>query len=177
MSDIGISFDATLPLDWEVETSVSASALEQRRYSNISLLKALAAIEAVTQESDDIPVSMRKDMERMESKLDMLLMLVARLAQDATPLPPDHEISLSQGQITWKESSPTLPGAGQALRIRLFLSPRIPQPLVLQVVVVGSMQGEIEADFTSVDDELGEWLTRTIFRYHRRAVHAKANSA
>lgn len=177
MNDIGISFDATLPLDWEVEVPVSSSILEQRRYGNISLLKALAAIEAAAQESDDIPVSMRKDMERIESKLDMLLMLVAKLAQDAMPLPPDHEVSLSQGKITWKESSSTLPSVGQMLKIRLFLSPRIPQPLVIQAVVGNSIPGEISANLVGLDDEMGEWLTRTIFRYHRRAVHARVNSA
>ena len=172
MNDTGISLDATLPLDWEEETSVITSILEQRRHGNLNLLKALAAVETATKESDDVPESMRKSLERVESKLDVLLMLVAQLTLDAAPLPSDREISLSQACISWKEPSSNTPLAGQTLKIRIFLSPRIPQPLVVRAIVRNSESGQISADLSGLDEELSEWLTRTIFRYHRRAVHA-----
>ncbi len=173
MNDTGISLDANLPFDWEEENSVSSSMLEQRRHGNISLLKALAAIESAAQENEDVPESMRKGLERIESKLDMLLMLVARVAQETMSLPPDREVSLSQTHIHWTEPSPPRLQAGQMLKIRLFLSPRLPQPLVMQAIVGNHVSSRISADLVGLDEELGEWLTRTIFRYHRRAVHAR----
>lgn len=173
MSETGISLDATLPLSWMVESPLSSSTLEQRRHGNISLLKALAVIETATQERDETPEAVRKHLERVESKLDVLLMLVAKLALDATQLPADCDVMLSPAQIAWQTQEALLPTAGQTVTIKLFLSPRVPQPLVLQAIVREAGAGETHADLQEIDDELEEWLTRTIFRHHRRAVHAR----
>ncbi len=171
MSDTTVSLDASLPLAWEDAGQVSHAALEQRKLTNLSLLKALAAIDAAMQERDEVPEAMRKHLERVESKLDVLLMLVA-LTLNSTPLPPDCEIKLSPTQISWKPGR-DLPSVGQTIAIQLFLTPRIPQPLVLQAIVRNSGCDEVCADLLGMDEELDEWITRTIFRHHRRAVHAR----
>jgi hypothetical protein len=173
MSDSVISLDASLPLAWEASGLLSSSASEQRNHANLSLLKALAAIDAATQERDEAPEAIRKHLERVESKLDVLLMLVAKLTLDNTQLPPECEVKLSPTHISWKPHPDSLPVEGRSVAIRLFLTTRIPQPLVLQAVVRNSGSDEICADLTGVDEELDEWITRTIFRYHRRAVHAR----
>lgn len=172
MSDTAISMDASLPLAWEDASQVSHTVLEQRNLANLGLLKALAAIDVAMQERDEAPETMRKHLERVESKLDVLLMLVAKLTLDNTQLPPDCEVKLSPAQISWKPNQ-NLPGVGQTIAIRLFLTTRIPQPLVLQAVVRNSGSDEIRADLLGLDEELDEWITRTIFRHHRRAVHAR----
>jgi hypothetical protein len=173
MSDSVISLDASLPLAWEDAGQVSQPALEQRSHANLSLLKALSAIDAATQERDEAPEAMRKHLERVESKLDVLLMLVAKLTLDNTQLPLDCEVKLSPTQISWKPHQSSLPSVGQTIAIRLFLTIRVPQPLVLQAVVRNSGSDEVRADLLGLDEELDEWITRTIFRYHRRAVHAR----
>ncbi len=173
MSDTGISLEATLPLQWESGPAFSPILRDQHRHANLSLLRALASIETVPQERDETPEAIRKHIDHIESKLDLLLTLVAKLSLDAIQLPPEHKIVLSQTQISWHPGELPHPEIGQAVQIRLFLSPRVPQPLILDGIVISIEAGEILATLQNLDEEMNEWLMRTIFRYHRRAVHAR----
>ena len=177
MSETGISIDSSLPLGWEPESAPSAAITELRCQSNIALMQALTTIESSAQDHEhNMPEAVRKSLERVESKLDVLLLLVAKLTREAIELPPEKPVNLHPDRITWQETSATPPKVSQTLLIRLFLSPRIPQPLLLPVTVcevIPQTEGvRVIADFCEISEESMEWITRTIFRYHRRAVQA-----
>lgn len=173
----GISIEATFPLDWEAGSGHSAIAPEIRGHGNIALLQALAAIDSLAHDFEhDVPEIVRKSIDRLETKLDVLLMLVADLSRKSTSVPAERPVILSADCISWIENSLLLQ-VGQSILIRLFLSPRIPQPLFLQATVreVTPLPDSVQvtASLDEADEEMSEWLTRTIFRYHRRALHAR----
>lgn len=178
MNEAGISIEAALPLDWQPESIPSPAIVELRKLGNIALLQALAAIESSVPHDleHDLPEAVRRSLERIESKLDIVLMLVAGLARESAALPPEKAVSLYADRIEWQESAAP-PHREQSLLIRLFLSPRIPLPLLLHAVVKETSPGagttHVVASLNEPDEELNEWLTRTIFRYHRRALHAR----
>lgn len=173
----GISIEATLPLDWNSDPAFSPAAVEMRKHGNIALLQAFAAIDSISHEHEhDVPEAVRKSLDRIESKLDVVLMLLANLSRQSPTLPQDKPVSLHSDRISWLENM-TTPQIGQPLLVRLFLNPRIPQPLFLQATVqeVNQQSSAVQviATLNETDEELNEWLTRTIFRYHRRALHAR----
>jgi hypothetical protein len=177
MDEAGISIEVTLPLDWQLDPTPSPSTLELRRQGNIAILQALAAMESAAHDLEhDLPEAVRKSMDRIESKLDVVLMLIAGLARQSTALPQERPVNLYVDRICWQEDAAP-PQIGQLLLVRIFLSPRVPQPLSLQAVVKEtnpqSNTVQVVAALDESDEELSEWLTRTIFRYHRRALHAR----
>lgn|SRR3990167_1440276 len=173
-----VCLEASLPLGWTVERETSAATLDLRRHGNIALLRSLAAIEsAVPEHEHDLPEAMQKNLEHLESKLDLVLVLLAGLARTGTDMPPEKPVTLFSDHIVWKEAADSAPIEGQHLLISLYLNPRLPQPLQLLAAVTEadtqSGYAHISAQFDQLDDELGEWLTRTLFRHHRRALHAQ----
>lgn len=180
MDETCISLDATLPLSWTLHQNPSSTWSEELLQSNISLLKALSAIEAAHEREQDIPDSTRKALERIESKLDVLLLLVAKLSSENSVPPTIRQVSLCRDHISWHESESQLPTIGSSVCIKVFLNPRIPQPLILHGNISSANPSGsdvlIRANFDVTDHEMLDWLDRTIFRYHRRAVHAQRHS-
>lgn len=178
MSESGISIEATLPLDWLPADSLLPASIESMRQDNIALLQALAAMDGLSHEHEhDTPeAGAAKRLERMESLLDIVLILVAGMARQTAPLPPEKLVRLYSNSIVWQENTKP-PQIGQPVLVRLFLNQRIPQPLQLRCVVkeVGNLPESVHAMamFDNCGEEMDEWLTRTIFRYHRRALHAR----
>lgn len=175
----GISFEATLPLEWATLPSLTLANSELQRQGNVALLRALSAIETVVPEHELHAEASQKALERIEAKLDIVFLLVARLAGAAALLPPEKKIILSAEQVIWQESG-NLPAIGQTVQVSLTLNPRLPQPLLLPVSIKELRENEsgaeVVATLQACGDELKEWLTRTIFRYHRRALQARKHS-
>lgn len=177
-SATGVSLQAPLPFAWCVEQQASATVLDLRRHGNIAILRALAVIESTGPEREhDLPDGVQKSLDHLESKLDLVLLLVAELTRAGASLPPEKPVTLFSDHIVWIDNGDNAPMAGQHILLNLYPSLRLPQPLQLSATVSNvDMQpgvSHISARFDELDDELGEWLTRTIFRYHRRALQAR----
>lgn len=175
-----ISLDASLPLICSFHQNPSLNWPEEVLQGNISLLKALSAIEAAHERDQDIPESTRKALERIESKLDVLMLLVAKMASENSVPPTMRHVSLCRDHISWHETGNATPAIGSSVCIKVFLSPRIPQPLILHGNTSSTKPLDsgflIRVNFEITDNEMLDWLDRTIFRYHRRAVHAIRHS-
>jgi hypothetical protein len=176
--DDGVFFEASLPLGWAPEHALGTAESEMRRNTNIALLRALASLEAQSADHEgDKQDAMQKMLERVESKLDLVLVLLAGGVHRPAAIPHEKNVTLYSRIVRWDEPSDTAPGLGQRILVSLYLSPRLPQPLLLSAQVdtvdAGSEKAVVTARFTAADDESGEWLTRTIFRYHRRALQAR----
>jgi Atypical PilZ domain, cyclic di-GMP receptor len=171
----GISLEATLPLAWVKAEQLSHANLELRTQTNIALLRSLAAIDVPPPEHDTHGEPIHKALERVEAKVDMTLLLVARLMGATMSLPTETQVTLSNQRITWLESGKP-PAVGLQLVVDVYLNARIPQALHLPVAVIEVQKQEngvkVVADLQEVVTEFEEWLTRTIFRYHRRALQA-----
>ncbi|GBG13164.1 flagellar motor protein MotA [Novimethylophilus kurashikiensis] len=174
----GISFEATLPLGWVAEDVVSQAQAEMRSNTNAALLRALASLEVQSAEHEgDKQDVLQKALERVESKLDLVLVMLAGGVQGSSLMPAEKPVTLYPHAARWMESSATLPQPGQRILLSIYLSARLPQPLLLsaevKTVETGNEKNVVTVIFSALDEVSEEWLTRTIFRYHRRALQAR----
>lgn len=175
----GLLLEATLPLEWIDAPTMTQASSELQHQGNVALLRALSAIETSLPEHEVHAEATQKALERVEAKLDIVFLLLSRLASTSVTFPPEKPVTLSSNTITWTESG-SAPVVGQSLQVTLYLNPRLPQPLHLPVTIndlrTKDSGVEVVGTLQSVGDELEEWLTRTIFRYHRRALQARKQS-
>lgn len=175
----GISLEATLPLEWLPLPQLTLANTELQRQGNVALLRALASIETTVPERELHAEATQMALERVEAKLDIVFLLIARLAGARALLPQEINVMLSSTQITWLDTEKT-PSIGQMVQIGLYLNPRLPQPLLLTASIKEVLEKEggkeVIATLQDTGAELEEWLTRTIFRYHRRALQARKQS-
>lgn len=169
----GITYQASLPLSWGEVPQPTLATLIASRHSNIALLRTLAALEASVPERDhELDTHAAKALERLETKLDIALNMLAQLAARDISMPATTPIVLGARQVEWHGNTPQ-PAQGQYVAITLYLSPRLPQPLRLYSRIVVSENGRCLAKFLDQDAEFDEWMTRTLFRYHRRGLQAR----
>lgn len=171
----GVSFHATLPLIWRTKSAPSDDEITVWMYDNVTLLRALATIEAFQPENEvESATGTGKALQRLEFKIDLTLNLMAKLLTQSIVLPPAHPVFLSADGMEWICGEHT-PMQGEDILISTFISPKLPQPLVLPAKVAAVRKEEcgtrIYATFTHLNEEARDWLSRTVFRNHRRAIH------
>ena len=143
------------------------------RYSNISLLRGLATLEAAPMERDhEADTHLTKAIERLESKLDIALTMLAHVTMRNVEMPAPKLVSLGARTVEWLSDLP-LPASGDHILISLYLSPRLPEPLQLHARIISSTGSRCVAALMDEDPEFEEWMTRTLFRYHRRGLQAR----
>ncbi|HET8755005.1 MAG TPA: PilZ domain-containing protein [Solirubrobacteraceae bacterium] len=124
-------------------------------------------------ESSELDANRQSDLERIESKVDVLLGMVARLAAGARPPGPPRRLRLFAQGLEWEASAPE-PPAGQAGIVHLQVNPAFPQRLVLPGAVAGVRRGAdgdwVQFRFEGIGDRVVAMLERLIFRRHRRQV-------
>jgi hypothetical protein len=169
----GITYQASLPLSWRKEPAPSVSMLTAWRYSNISLLRGLATLEAAPMDRDhEADTHLAKALERLENKLDIALTMLAHVTMRNIEMPAPQPVSLGARNVGWL-SDQSLPASGDHVLISLYLSPRLPEPLQLHARIISSAGGRCVAALMDEDPEFEEWMTRTLFRYHRRGLQAR----
>jgi hypothetical protein len=173
----GVSYRATLPIGWRsLAGEPTQEEVQVWMYGNVTLLHALATIETHPSEKEtEVSAATAKILERLESKVDLALNLVARLLAQSTVLPATCPAILTAETLEWR--SVEAPAQHAFLVISAYLSPKLPLPLMLpaRVEALGTEPGgsRVFARFTHLDEDTLEWLSRTIFRYHRRAIHTQ----
>lgn len=176
---LGIQFEATLSLSWSALAPMTLANSELQQQGNIALLRALSSIETAIPEPELHAETTQKTLERIEAKLDIVFLLLAQLAGNQVQLPREKKLALAATQITWAEPD-KVPATGQEIQVEIYLNPRLPQALKLVALVIElhEKEGEtlVTATLQNAGEELTEWLTRTIFRYHRRALQARKQS-
>ena len=175
-----ITFQTTMPLAWEVPGAPDEVTLAAWRHDNIVLLRALATLESMAPDKEREPEqALGKALERMEAKVDIMLALLARLINQQTMPPASCPLTLAAQRVEWACPAISAPPADSRVLLKLYLSPKLPEPLRLWVKVATQPAGAESADcyclaeFLDEDAEFEEWMTRTLFRYHRRALQAR----
>lgn len=165
----GVHISANLPLQWQSRDTFSAEELADWMHGNVVVLQALDRLESVGKEGDP---EHRVDhhVARLEAKLDLTLTLVGELLRRQTPLPPSVAVVLGSETLAWQAHGDAPHGTGV---VALYLSPRLPWPLTLPVEIIGAHAGTVRAKLTHLSEEAQDWLDRTLFRHHRREVHAR----
>ncbi len=168
----GITYQASLPLSWRDTPVPDDATLALARHANLTLLHALAVLESVTEKDHDVDPVMSKAVIRLEAKLDIALSLITRLISGQLALPASFALTMGVDRIEWRGAE-QIPGPGTLILLSLYLSPRLPEPLQLYARVGAAQNDGCVAEFLDHDEEHEEWITRTLFRYHRRALQAR----
>lgn len=168
----GITYQADLPLHWQYEAAPSGAALALARHANMALLHALTTLESAADKDHDADPAVTKAVDRLEAKLDIALGLLSKLVAQQMELPASIPVTLGVHQIEWRGAS-DLPVVNSIIMLNLHLSPKLPEPLHLYARVMTSQTALCAAEFLDRDEELEEWITRTLFRYHRRTLQAR----
>lgn len=169
----GVFYSADLPLSWTPLDQLQPAQTEQWQHHGVALLRALSVIETPVSELEkDATSAAGKAMERLEAKLDLTLSLMMQLVRQHTAPPPSCAVTLRASSVEWRGGN--APETGQPILLSLHLSPKLPQPLVLPArvaAVEATANGiRVRADFIRLNEELAEWLERTLFRFHRRSI-------
>lgn len=169
----GVFYAAELPLSWTALDYLQEPQAEQWQHDSVALLRALAVFEAPVAETDrDVSSAAGKSMERLEAKLDMALNLMMQLVRQQVELPAPHSVILRAHSMEWVGE--TVPETNQSILVSLYLSPKLPQPLCIPATVVAldktNTSTRVQAKFTHLNQEMEDWLERTLFRFHRRSI-------
>jgi hypothetical protein len=175
-SQSGVTYEGNLPLSWEPLTGVAPAEAADWMHSDAVLLHALSTMEAAVSDPEgELAGARGKALERVEAKLDLALDLLAKLLFKSSPRPFSADVVLSASSLQWRTPHP--PAAGEQVLIKLYLKPSLPLPITLPAritdVAPGDMDARVQAEFVSLSDEVQDWLERTVFRYHRRAIQAR----
>lgn len=170
----GIDYAARLPLGRaSLPSPPDEAEIECWMSEACALLRVLAGLEAPPVEREGEPAC-GKTLERLEAKLDLALGLMMRFARAQDALPPAVPSVLGPTGLTWEDEREQPLRAGEPVLLSLHLSPRLPLPLTLpaEVTAVERLPGgvRISARFTGLSEETRDWLERTLFRFHRRAI-------
>lgn len=168
----GVYLEAKLPLSWQAVSNFDDDHLERWMHADAALLRALAVLEGNPAETErDLSTPTNKALDRLEAKIDLTLALVIQLLGGQTDLPPARHAVLRAATLVWTADEAPAAGAGV---VSLYLSPKLPLPLMLPAhiaEIAPSPSGfRIRAGFAHLDEEVQDWLERTVFRHHRRAV-------
>jgi hypothetical protein len=155
----GVHFLAHLPLAWH--GVLQQSAFEATRY-----LAVLAEFESSSEERNHAQ-------DALHAKLDLMLLWTAKNASHNLPLPKDAVIGLET--IAWADSAALPIGAHGALAISL--SHILPFSLQLPAEIISCTHMDqayvVTARLLLKEEALRDWFERTVFRNHRRIVHAE----
>ncbi|TCV90146.1 PilZ domain-containing protein [Sulfurirhabdus autotrophica] len=173
----GISYKAMLPLSWSpVITAISSSTLSDWMDTNIYLLRALTTMETLPAEKDnEMGTVAAIAFERLETKVDLALTLLATLLEQKGSFPNPVSVNLSANAMEWIAEEG--PSPNTEITLSLYLSKKIPQAIIFPAKVTHSkrMEGGLHtrAEFINLSEEMQDWLERTLFRYHRREIQLR----
>lgn len=164
----GLWCECLIPLSWKPAPPTGAAPPGLEREA-LMLLTAFNQMEAM-HDLDLAGGAENRRMERLESKLDLALYLLARTLAPG-PAPTPREVRLSPAEIHWRDDTP--PGEGMPLLLEVHASDTLPLALRLPVVAQSPRDGWARARFSGLSEPLSDALHQFVFRRHRQAIRAK----
>jgi len=168
-----LSCELIIPFSWAVTDGMDDNALvliDADNYSRLQIIQGLE--ESVSDALDELP-GLAQEIQRMDSKINVLLELVAHIATQDSGLPRATSLVLGADFIQWVSQRPT-PELGSELRMELFLERRFPFPLVfsgvVELVSPHHSAAQVLVKLHSMSGGMQELLEKFIFRCHRRHI-------
>jgi len=165
-------YEDELPLGWEVvERMPPSHRLATLNAANEALLRVREGLEEPARGTDENQ-EMAQEFQRLESKLNLMLELMAEWLRRQGDLPSALPVRFTARGIAWETEQPPAPGT--LLRMRLYICPTFPKPLVLFGRVLrheaGDSGTDAIAEFLDLSPGAVDGLERLVFRRHRREV-------
>ena len=172
----GLCLSESMPFEFRPDTRPpSPDSLAEADATNLQTLIVDASLGESRRafESTELDANRLNDLERLESKVDVLLGMVARLADHGRPAGAPCRIRLFAQGLEWPAER-GVPATGTSGIALLQINPAFAQSLTLPGVVVGERRAQdgrwVRFRFDGVGDRVIELLERLIFRRHRRQV-------
>ena len=171
---VGLAYHDEMPLGFRPLAAIpDAAELQRLNTENQQILQLDASLEErhpVDAKDDDAVI--RNELERLESKLNVIMQLLARLLSRENVLPGDRKFRLAADGIEWEHDA--MLKVGSLGVVSLHINRTLPYPLDLAGKVVGVHQSGAKYRtafvFEGVAANVVELLEKMIFRHHRRAV-------
>jgi hypothetical protein len=129
-------YEDALPLGWEVVERVPAGQrIATLNASNEALLRVREGLEEPTRGVDENQ-DLSQEFQRLESKLNLILELMAEWLRRQGDLPSPLPVRFNAWGIAWEAEDLPVPDA--LLRMQLYICPTVPKPLVLYARVLAS---------------------------------------
>ncbi len=158
-----ILLERSLPLSWT--TREAGSPVSNTRHNQI-IFDLLDSLEESSYQKPDTENA--SELIRIETKLNLVMQLLAELLQDRQSHLPEVSIRFSNDTLAWRVEQPL--SAGTLLQVSLSPDDRIPLAMSFEARVLAVNDGWMEVDMHGLDeDELAKW-SRWVFRQHRRQV-------
>jgi len=164
----GLLLEDRLPLHWRV--AVTPDAAPQLQLSNEETLRVILSLDEHHVEASDENPEFAHEVQRLESKINLILELVSQLLARQLQLPEALPVRLSAHEIEWETA--TAPAVGSSVLIETYVCPSYPRPLFLPATVIGSSGGRVRAEFDDLGEPVQDLLEKLIFRHHRRLIAA-----
>lgn len=164
----GLLLEDRLPLHWRV--AVTPDAAPQLQLSNEETLRVILSLDEHHVEASDENPEFAHEVQRLESKINLILELVSQLLARQLQLPEALPVRLSAHEIEWETA--TAPAVGSSVLIETYVCPNYPRPLFLPATVIDSSGGRARAEFDDLGEPVQELLEKLIFRHHRRLIAA-----
>ncbi len=172
---IGVAYEDTLPLSWvSLQSEPDDSQYVRIETINTEMLRMLAAMDEGHNDGGEDQLH-APELQRIESKLNLVLELVSHLFSQHVALPERVVTRLCGEHIEWHGAE--APDEGSLVKVEVYLSDKYPRPLILpsRVANVQPSQGgyAIRAAFLAMSDSVQDHLDKFIFKQHRRLVAHK----
>lgn len=166
-----IAYLDKLPLRWRPFNSPpELPLLASFKDRNLRVLQAAAAMEeSVGEKRPDDAAPHSADLQRLESKVNLLLDLVGQLVAANQGRPAAAPVKFNARGASWRSAGPLQPGSRGVLEIWLRESLVEPLHLAGQVESVAP-DGRVTVRFDAQDKAVEEMLEKLAFRHHRRRV-------
>ncbi len=172
----GLGYTDSVPLGFErLERLPDGPVLSAIILENQQVLVADASLDEQRphqeKKSEEEP-ELAEDLQRLETKVNVLVQLVARLLNRGASLPPARSIRFHAQGLEWRvDDDEVQPGVGL---VHLHVSRYFPQALTLPGRLLGVHADDegrwVRFEFEGLTPSVIGLLERMIFRHHRRLV-------
>lgn len=169
----GLVLQDRVPLRWRPAQDDDPSRLQ---LANEETLRVILSLDAHHVEAGDENPELVHEIERLESKINLLLELVGQVLARQLQVPEAVAVRLSAREIAW-QSPVSAPTTGGGI-VELYVCIRYPRPLLLPVRFrPARIQGWVHADLGELGEPVQELMEKLIFRHHRRQIAATRRNA
>lgn len=169
----GLVLEERLPLRWRAAGPAGMTAVHLQ-HDNEATLRALLSLDQHHIEVGEEGTEVAHELERLESKLNLVLDLLGQVLAHQLDIPPAVPVWLAAHQVEWQGEPPAAPGGGV---LELYLSTRYPRPLYLPATLHAAGGGRVRATFGELGEPVQDLLEQLIFRHHRRQIAATRRGA
>lgn len=165
----GLVLEDRMPLHWRASEMPSGEPHQQQ--ANEETLRVILSLEEHHVEASDENPEFAHEIQRLESKINLILELVSQVLARQLQLPEALPVWLSAHKIEWQAVG-AVPAAGSPVLIEAYVCPRYPRPLYLPATVESAVSGRVRATFDDLGMPVQDLLEKLIFRHHRRLIAA-----